>query len=169
MALGKIMSSHPHPGCCFWGQMMDNAELRTAPLSPALDGQQTARMPVLVPGCSAEVGLPTSCPACFPSPHCPFPEGLHSDMCSSEASSIPLTLPATRLHTCPGSPCPPGQVTSTRLGSGCPGPQDSAQHEPVLGQHTPRGSCTSWLPRCGQGQGIRGTGRQNGRGSDQED
>lgn len=85
LALGKIMSSHPHPGCCFWGRMTEDAELRTAPSSPTLGRQQTARMPVLAPGCSAEVGLlPSSCPACFPGPHCPFPEGLHSDTCSSE-------------------------------------------------------------------------------------
>ena len=100
---GKQCPPTPTQGAASRRRMTDDAELRTAPSSPALQrelcscpwaaadsGECSSWPPVLSRGWPSP-----SCPAGFPGPHCPFPAGLHSDTCSSERH--PQSLP----HACP--------------------------------------------------------------------
>lgn len=100
---GKQCPPNPTQAAASRRRMTDDADLRTAPSSPALQRElcscpwavaDSGECPSWPPLLSR--GWPSpSCPAGFPGPHCPFPAGLHSDTCSSE--SHPQSLP----HACP--------------------------------------------------------------------
>ena len=60
-----------------------------------------------------------------------------------EASLLPLTLPSPHVPTPPVSPCLPGQVTSTRQGSGCTRPPQQCSACSPCSVNALHGPCTA--------------------------